>query len=69
VADPVEVAASKSENEKDKQKKINNWVSKTSLDDVVFSETEWIKLGRVDAQKSASNPSRARRPPSSLSRL
>jgi hypothetical protein len=52
VADPVEAAASKSENEKDKQKKINVWVSKTSLDDVVFSEMEWIKLGRDDEQKT-----------------
>jgi hypothetical protein len=52
VADPVEAAASKSENENDKQKKINDWVSKTSLDDVVFSETEWIKLGRNDEQKT-----------------
>jgi hypothetical protein len=52
VADPVEAAASKSENEKDKQKKINDWVSKMSLDDVVFSEMEWIKLGRDDEQKT-----------------
>ena len=51
--DDVVAAASKPEiKQTDKQKKINEWVSKISLDDIVFSETEWIKLGRDEEQKT-----------------
>jgi hypothetical protein len=48
--DDVVVAASNKQT--DKQKKVLEWVSKISLDDFVFSETEWIKLGRDEEQKT-----------------
>lgn len=43
-SDAVKVVAFKS---KAKQEEMNNyWVSTTSLEDVVLSETEWVELGQ-----------------------
>jgi hypothetical protein len=47
-----DVVAAASNKQTDKQKKVLEWVSKISLDDIVFSETEWIKLGRDEEQKT-----------------
>ena len=50
--DTGKAAKSKSERDRAKAKKIDEWVSKTSLDDVIFNETEWLQVGRDAEQKT-----------------
>jgi hypothetical protein len=50
--DIYKAAPYKSERDRDKEKEIDEWVSKTSLDDVVFNETQWVQLGRRAEQKT-----------------
>ena len=40
------VATFKSETKMSEQEEMNEWVSQTSLHDVLFSETKWVQLGQ-----------------------
>jgi hypothetical protein len=54
VANPVSVqmAAPKEVKESNSQKQLHDWVNESSLDDVVFSETEWFRLGKDEDHKT-----------------
>jgi hypothetical protein len=53
VAGPVAVAKVLVKNDSKNQSfDWEAWVSKLSLEDIVFSDTEWIKLGRDEDQKT-----------------